>query len=183
MVTATLNRIDLIDTEDPRNPKLISVTQCPSCSLTHDANFTPDGEHVIVGDEGGAGGTYPCPGGALHFYDVVGDAALVWKGMYVPDRVVTQDHGQATVGSCTSHVFDISKDGRTLAISWYGVGTRYLNISTPMGFGFGSTTAGGVEELGWFQPEDGVSWSSKIFKGWIYSNHLSRGFDVYKVEK
>lgn len=52
-----------------------------------------------------------------------------------------------------------------------------------MGFGFGSTTAGGIEELGWFQPEDGVSWSSKIFKGWIYSNDLSRGFDVYKIEK
>jgi hypothetical protein len=181
-VTAAISHVDLINTEDPENPKIISVTQCPGCSITHDAKFTPDGKNVIVGDEGGGGGGYPCPGGALYFGEIVGGTAIAWKGVYEPDHFVTARNGQGGVGACTSHVFDISPDGKRLAISWYTVGTRYLDIETPSGFAVGSNGTGGVKELGWFMPEGGVSWSSKIFKGHVYSNDMKRGFDVYKPE-
>jgi len=183
-VTAAISHIDVFDTTDPTKPVLLFSTQCPGCSITHDAKFTPDGKHVVVGDEGGGGGGYPCPGGALYFYDVVGDRALALRGVYEPDEFVFARDGQTGLGACTSHVFDISDDGTKVAISWYSAGTRYLDISDPSGVAVGGNSTGGVKELGWFMPDGGISWSSKFFKGpYIYSNDEVRGFDVFKIVK
>ncbi|HVF53399.1 MAG TPA: hypothetical protein VNC78_07285 [Actinomycetota bacterium] len=187
-VTAAISSIGLYDTSDPAAPTLVSITQCPGCSITHDAKFTPDGTHVIVGDEGGGGGGYPCPGGALYFYQLqVTPAApvLVLQGLYEPQEVILARDGQTGPQACTSHVFDISDDGTKVAISWYSAGTRYLDVSSMVGATFGPQgTPTGVKELGWFMPEGGVTWSSKFYKGpYIYSNDEFRGFDVFKIEK
>jgi len=178
MVTAARTAIHLYDTSDPENPALLGATACPGCYLAHDAKFTPDSAWVIAGDEAAGGGAYPCPGGALYFYEIVGGRALVLRGAYEPAVVGTAQGG---VASCTSHVFDISDDGTKLAISWYTAGTRYLDISNMTGATFGDQGTG-VKELGWFIPEGGDSWSSKFHKGsYIYSNDIARGFDVYKI--
>jgi hypothetical protein len=184
MITAARTAVQLYDTTDPENPTLISATACPGCQLAHDAKFTPDGKWVIVGDEANGGGTYACPGGALYFFEVTNDTALVLKGIYEPNELVFAAEGQTAPGSCTSHVFDISPDSTKLAISWYSAGTRYLDISNPAGATIGENTspAGGVTELGWFVPAGADSWSSKFHKGpYIYSNDIVRGFDVYKI--
>lgn len=184
-VTAAVSHIDVYNTSDPENPTLVFTTQCPGCSITHDAKFTPDGERVIVGDEGGGGLGYPCPGGALYFYNVEGSGSnvvLVLTGAYEPNEILVARSGQTSPAACTSHVFDVSDDGTKVAISWYSAGTRYLDVSNPVGVTFGGTGTG-VKELGWFMPEGGVSWSSKFYKGpWIYSNDQFRGFDVFKIE-
>jgi hypothetical protein len=184
-VTASISHMDIFDTSDPVHPQLLYEGQCPGCSITHDAKFTPDGKRIIVGDEGGGGGTYPCPGGALYFYDVQGlpgHPVPVLTGAYEPQEVAKTDNGP---GGCTAHVFSISPDSKRVAISWYTAGTRYLDISQSTG-----TTVGpngpptGVKELGWYEPVGGSSWSSKLFKGpYIYSDDEKRGFDVYKIEK
>ncbi|HEV2756426.1 MAG TPA: hypothetical protein VG318_11700 [Actinomycetota bacterium] len=186
MITAARTLVHLYDTSDPENPVLLSAVACPGCQLAHDAKFTPDGKWAIVGDEANGGGTYPCPGGALYFYEITNGTALVLKGIYEPNEVVFASEGQTAPGSCTSHVFDISPDSSKLAISWYSAGTRYLDISNPTGATFGENTspAGGVTELGWFIPDGASSWSSKFHKGpYIYSNDINRGFDVYKITK
>lgn len=180
-VTAAISHIDIFDTEDPENPTLLFTTQCPGCSITHDAKFTPDGTHVVVGDEGGGGNAYPCPGGALYVYQFQ-DPAMILQGVYEPQELIVARSGQTTPAACTSHVFDISDDSSKIAISWYSAGTRYLDISNPVGVTFGSQGTG-IQELGWFMPEGGVTWSSKFYKGpWIYSNDEFRGFDVFKIE-
>lgn len=174
--------IEVLDTSDPENPVLLTKMLCVDCQLTHDAKFTPDSKYIIVGDEAAGGGTFPCPGGALHFFEIQGtkqQPVLVMVGFYEPNELVFSA-GQ-TIGSCTSHVFDISDDGNRLAISWYTAGTRYLDISNKSGLGFG-TMGNGPHEIGWFIPEEGDTWSSKLYKGpYIYSNDLNRGFDVYKI--
>ena len=184
IVTAAISHIDIFDTSDVENPSLMISTQCPGCSITHDAKFTPDDAGLIIGDEGGGGGAYPCPGGALYFYQLQGGFIPVLTGVYEPDSVVTARQGQAAAGACTSHVFDISDDGSQVAISWYSAGTRHLDVSAMMGAAFGENAApGGVSELGYFIPDGGSSWSSKFYKGtkYIFSNDIQRGFDVYKV--
>lgn len=183
MVTAGINRIDIYDTTDPENPVLKYVTQCPGCSITHDAKFTPDMKHVIVGDEGGGGATYPCPGGALYFYDfelTAGQPSLVLTGAYEPQEVAATDNGP---GGCTAHVFDISDDSTKVSISWYTAGTRYLDVSAMTGPTVGPNgSPAGVKELGWYEPVGGSSWSSKMYKGpYIFSDDINRGFDVYKI--
>jgi hypothetical protein len=182
MVTAARTAIHLYDTSDPENPVLLGATGCPGCYLAHDAKFTPDSAWVIAGDEASGGGAYPCPGGALYFYEIVGGRALALRGVYEPGQLLFAQE-QGSLGSCTSHVFDISDDGTKLAISWYTAGTHYLDISNMTGVTVGEQGVG-VTELGWFIPEGGDSWSSKFHKGpYIYSNDIARGFDVYKIAR
>ena len=182
IVTAQISSFGLYDTSDVENPTLIVSQQCPGCSITHDAKFTPDDKGLIIGDEGGGGGTYVCPGGALYFYQLQADTVPVLTGLYEPKQIVFPKDGQPSPGSCTSHVFDISDDGKQVAISWYAAGTRLLNVEAMMGVAVGDTAAGGVTEMGWFQPDGGSSWSSKFFKGekYIFSNDINRGFDVFQ---
>lgn len=176
--------VEILDTSDPENPVLLTKTLCAGCSLAHDAKFTPDGTHIIVGDEAAGGGTFPCPGGALYFYEFQGpetSPVLVPIGAYEPNEVVFASEGQTAPGSCTSHVMEVAPDGKHLAVSWYTAGTRYLDITNMLGLTFGST-GNGVQEVGWFIPEGGDSWSSKFYKGpYIYSNDILRGFDVLKI--
>ena len=181
-VTAARTHFDILDTSDPEKPKLLFAGQCPGCTLTHDAKFTPDGKNIVLGDEANGGSTMACPGGALYFYEILGTEAqpvAVLKGVYEPGEFVAA-HG-TTLGACTSHVFDFSPDGKKISISWYSAGTRYLDISNMTGATVGEN-GNGVKELGWFKPEGGITWSSKMHKGpYIYSNDEIRGFDVFKI--
>ncbi|HWC14311.1 MAG TPA: hypothetical protein VG929_06930 [Actinomycetota bacterium] len=181
-VTAAISHFDIFDTSDPENPKLVWTGQCPGCSITHDAKFTPNGKHILIGDEGGGGGPYPCPGGAWYIYDFSTPPVPVLTGIYEPANFITNENN--TVGSCTSHVFEISSDSERIAISWYTLGTRYLDISSAIGVAAGSNDTGGIKECGWFVPEGGSSWSSKFStdERYITSNDINRGFDVYKIE-
>ena len=180
-VTAGVDNVEIFDTTDPENPTLQSTFQCPGCSITHDAKFTPDDTGLVIGDEAGGGLTFPCPGGALYFYDLQAGFVPVLTGIYEPGSIVVARQGQTTPGSCTSHVFDFDEDGSHLAISWYSAGTRYLDVSNPVGITFGAQGAG-VKEVGYFMPDGSSSWSSKIHKGpYIYSNDINRGFDIYKI--
>ena len=181
-VTAAISHIDVLDTSNPAQPVSKWVTQCPGCTITHDAKFTPDSKKILIGDEAGGGGIFPCPGGALYAYTVEGtetQPVLVPQGTYWPAELVSAQG--TSLGGCTSHVMDVSDDGKKLAISWYTAGTRYLDISNTLGATIGENGTG-IKELGWFIPEGGISWSSKfVKKGYIYSNDINRGLDVYKI--
>jgi hypothetical protein len=183
-VTAAVSHFDIFDTTDPENPVLKFTDQCPGCSITHDAKFTPDDAGLVIGDEGGGGMAYPCPGGALYFYELQQGIVPVLTGIYEPNEVAVARDGQTAPGPCTSHVFDFDSDGSHIAISWYTAGTRYLDITNSTGVTVGQNApAGGVVEAGWFIPDGADSWSSKIHKGpYVYSNDINRGFDIYKVE-
>ena len=187
IVTAAISHFDLFDTTDVENPQLLFTGQCPGCSITHDAKFTPDDSGLVIGDEGGGGGEYPCPGGALYFYNLQAERVPVLTGVYEPQEVAIaglQDGSQGGAGACTSHVFDFDPKGEHISISWYTAGTRYLNIGDGMGAAFGPNGAGNVSEAGWFRPEGGSSWSSKIYKNpkYVFSNDQNRGFDVFQIK-
>ncbi len=178
LVTAGSRKVTVYNTSDPRSPKMVAQTTCP-CFIAHDVKFTPDSKHVIAGDEAGGGAVYPCPGGALFFFRLDEDG-LALVGTFEPDEVGNAT-GRSSPDACTSHVMDVSDDGKRLAVSWYTAGTRYLDISNMSGVSIGPLT-GGVKELGWFVPVGGSSWSSKFYKGpYIYSNDIYRGFDVYRI--
>ena len=182
-VTAGVDNIEIFDTTDVENPAIKMTFQCPGCSITHDAKFTKDDAGLIIGDEGGGGAAYPCPGGALYFYDLQGGVVPVLTGIYEPGEVAIARDDQGLPGACTSHVFDISDDGKQVSISWYTAGTRVLDVSDATGAAIGDQSIGGVREIGWFMPDGGVSWSSKFSKGtkYVFSNDMNRGFDVFKV--
>jgi hypothetical protein len=184
MVTAAISHWDIYDTSEGNveDPQLLWTGQCPGYSITHDAKFTPDMKRVVIGDEGGGGLTYPCPGGALYFYDLnmnAGRPVPVLTGAFEPAELVATPNGP---GGCTSHVFDISDDSKLLSISWYTAGTYLLDITSSVGTTVGDAGAPtGVVQRGWFQPTGGSSWSSKMHEGpYVYSNDQNRGLDIYK---
>jgi hypothetical protein len=182
IVTAAISHWDIFDTSDPENPTLKWTGQCPGCSITHDAKFTPDDQHILIGDEAGGGLPFPCPGGAFYVYDYSSGVAPVLTGVYEPADFIT--NGAGGVDSCTSHVFEISKDSTKIAISWYANGTRYLDIAGAVGPTVGANGAPtGMIQCGWFIPEAGSSWSSKFStdERYITSNDIYRGFDIYKI--
>ena len=188
IVTAGVDNIEIYDSSDVENPSLAMTFQCPGCSITHDAKFTPDDAGLVIGDEGGGGAPYPCPGGALYFYRLEADFVPVLTGIYEPGEVAIaglQSGSQGGPGACTSHVFDFDDKGENISISWYTAGTRYLSLGDRTGAAFGENSAGNITEAGWFRPDGGSSWSSKIYKNpnYIFSNDIQRGFDVFKVAK
>ena len=182
-VTAGVDNIELFDTTDVENPTIQVTFQCPGCSITHDAKFTADDAGLIIGDEGGGGAPYPCPGGALYFYDLQQGVVPVLTGIYEPNEVAIARDDQGLPGACTSHVFDISDDGKQVSISWYTAGTRVLDVTDATGVAVGDQAVGSLREIGWFQPDGGNSWSSKFHKGtkYVFSNDINRGFDVLQV--
>ena len=115
-------------------------------------------------------------------YDFSAPPVPVLTGIYEPANFVTNEEGGT--GGCTSHVFEISKDSTKIAISWYDLGTRYLDITSAIGVTVGNTgPPTGIIECGWFVPEGANSWSSKFStdERYITSNDINRGFDIYKI--
>lgn len=193
-VTAAISHWDMFDTSDPENPKLVFETQCPGCTITHDAKFTPDDNGVIIGDEAGGGLTFPCPGGALYFYKLQwpteSQPVPVLTGVFEPHTVIFPTG--TTPGSCTSHVFEISDDGTHLAIAWYASGVHYINIGDLAGAAVGDHAAGNIKREAWFIPNrtddgtvvQGSTWSAKLHRNWpyVFTNDIRLGFIAYKLD-
>lgn len=181
-VAAAISHFSLWDTSDPENPTLLFESQCPSCTITHDAQFTPDGKGIVIGDESPVG-LAGCPGGALHFYALVGDArpVAVQTGLYEPGELAMA--GEAEPGLCTSHVFDISDDSQRLAVGWYTAGVRLLEIGDLTGVTIGDESTGGIAEVAWYIPRGGSTWAGKLYEDWpyVFTNDINLGLIIYEI--
>jgi hypothetical protein len=183
--TANISSFNLLDTSDPTNPVIELTSQCPGCQHTHEARFTPDGKTLVVNDES-LSTVYPCPGGALYFYDLTGERGAreaTLAGTYSPGDVGVTNSGDA--GFCTAHVFDISANGKRLAASWHSAGIRYLDISGHDGVTRGADSAPGgtgVTELGSYTSPGGDSFTAKFLRGpYIYSVDIPTGLQIFRI--
>jgi hypothetical protein len=182
--TANISSFHLLDTSDPKNPAVEFTGQCPGCQHTHEARFTAGDKTLVVNDEA-IPSPYPCPGGALYFYDLGGPRGARTAdlaGAYtVSDAGVTASE---SAGFCTPHVFDISRDGTKVAASWHAAGVRYLDISKHAGVTHGDQPSGpdGVIELGAYTVEGGDNFTAKFFKGpYIYSVDVNAGLQIFRI--
>ncbi|MBC6451177.1 LVIVD repeat-containing protein [Actinokineospora xionganensis] len=195
--SAAISQTLVLDTANPAQPKILSKIVDPTVNVSHQADpvtvTRADGtkrEVLIVTDErAGALGTFECPGGGLHLYDVTGsnELAPVKMGAWFIDKI------NAPESRCTSHVLRIYPAQKLLTIAWYGQGVRVLDISgiadhaglgTDVAFGEGV----GMKEIGNFVMPDADTWSFKTNKinkdgsFYGYGNDLTRGFDVYRYD-
>jgi WD40 repeat protein len=183
-VAASMTAIQVLDTSDPANPEEVDVLQCPGCSHNHEAHFTPDGRHVVVSDEASGGSASPCPLGALYFYewDPDGSPYMNLIGEWQPAELVTPEAARTNAGLCTSHVFDVSRDGTKIAASWHTGGVRVVDIETMAGVGIGAQ-GNGAKELGWYVADGADSWSAKFDRTgrYVFVNDANLGFQVYRL--
>jgi hypothetical protein len=206
--------------------------------LSHQADITPDGKILVVGDEKGGGlsntdcNTQPLGRiGALHFFalgEIEGVARSkgaspsnpkklgVWvypNPMVGPDAVQEANDaanlrraasGQPrTERGCTVHVFRIGGNGtsspgpiapgfdgvsrlpgRQLTAAHYGAGAWWVDFSKPPRDPLDEdprTTWGST--LGWNVMPSADTWSAKEYKGNIYAGDMTRGFDVFALDR
>lgn len=196
--TAGISTFQILDTTDPIKPKRISAFFPPGASIGHDVLISPDGAFLFAGDEGGGGLPYPCPGGAVHVYDIRNEGAPVYLGQsYAGAGPVTnrtlESAEPGAVGACTSHVMEINPDGKSLTLGWYTAGSRVFDFSSLYGadgkprsapsLAYGKNGTGLVE-TGFIIPAGANTWSAKQYAkvpGFIFSDDLNLGFYVTKV--
>ena len=183
LATANVVTFQLWDTSNPVQPKLLTESQCPGCQHTHEARFTPDGKKLVVNDEAVAGVAYPCPGGALYFYDIAEDGSSVdLTGFFTPHDLLV--NSEKTAGICTPHVFDISRDGKRVAASWHTGGVFYVDISKTAGATFGTTlpASEGARQIASYLGPGADHFTAKFYKGpFIYTIDYKRGLEVLKI--
>jgi hypothetical protein len=199
---AGISAFTIVNTEDPKNPVVISRIVPPGGSIGHDTLVTRDGRFLFLGDEGGGGSTYPCPGGAIYAYDLTDERAPIllgasWAGGGpVTGRLYDEVPGPTSVGGCTSHVMELNPDGHSLTIGWYTLGTRTFDFSSFYNAdGTPKTAAGvaaawgkngvGLVETGYMIPQGANTWSAKQYSkvpGYIFSDDLNLGFYVTKIK-
>ncbi len=182
---ANISAFHILDTRNPAKPVVETTSQCPGCQHTHEARFTPDSKTLVVNDESMAG-PYPCPGGALYFYEVGGtrgSRSVELTGAYAPSSLGLNAANEA--GFCTPHVFDISSDGSKVAASWHTGGLRYIDITKRTGAAFGtaaSTSEAGPREVGAYTAPGADFFTAKLYEGpYIYTHDLNAGFQVFRV--
>ena len=197
---AGVSTFRIVDTTDKANPRLISTFYPPGATIGHDVLVSPDGAFLFAGDEAGGGATYPCPGGAVHVFDIRNESQPKYLGQsFAGAGPVTNRDAEITTevgspGSCTSHVMDMNPDGKSFTIGWYAAGTRVFSFAglygadgkpkaTAVAAAYGHDGVGLVE-TGWSRPDGGSTWAAKQYAavpGYIFSNDRSAGMYVTKI--
>lgn len=198
---AGISTFRIVNTEDPRNPAVISTIVPPGGSIGHDTLITRDKRFLFLGDEANGGGTYPCPGGAIYVYDLTDERAPILLGVAeagggpIVARNIEETPGPTTTGGCTSHVMDLNPNGKSLTIGWYRLGTRVFDFSsfyntdgTPKAAAGIAAAWGkygvGLVETGFMIPDGANTWAAKQYAGvpgYIFSNDTAFGFYVSKI--
>jgi hypothetical protein len=206
--TAALSQSAVINTEDPRNPSLVSVIIDPAINVHHqaspatltDATTGMERTFLFIEDEvAGALGTGQCPNGGVHVYDITGplENAPVKVGYWNIDEVRETDKGITNTGtqlpfgwiemhSCTAHVFEIHENEALMTIAYYNGGVRVVDLSGIVGVALGGNGVG-MSELGFYRFPDSNTWAVKaptVSRDgfYLYGNDQDRGFDVYRYE-
>ena len=198
---AGISTYRIVNTEDPRNPQVISEIVPPGGTIGHDTLVTPDKAFLFLGDEAGGGSAYPCPGGAIYAYDIRNEAAPIFLGLAeagggpIVARNIEETPGPTRTGACTSHVMELNPNKKSLTIGWYTLGTRTFDFSSfydtngsPKAAGAIAAAWGkygvGLVETGYMIPDGGVTWAAKQYApvpGYIFSNDTQAGFYVTKI--
>ena len=196
--SAALSQTLVLDTEDPRNPKVVSQILDPSINVAHQSDPVTlrrkDGTRrkvlIITDERAGAAASAECPGGGLHIYDITGAKEKE------PEKIGTWFIPAATVqdgATCTSHVLRVYPRQKMATIAWYAQGVRVLDLKGLTRFEGSPTAVGigdgvGIEEVGHYVLPDSDTWSFKTNKikddgsFFGYGNDLVRGFDVYRFD-
>ncbi|HEX6246954.1 MAG TPA: hypothetical protein VFZ64_03715 [Nocardioidaceae bacterium] len=171
----------LLDISDRANPVVTETVQDnENFAFWHSATFNNAGTKVVFTDELGGGGGPTCnpsvgpEKGANGIYDIV-DGELVFQSYYKMPRP------QANTENCVAHNGSlIPVKGKDIMVqAWYQGGVSVFDF----------TDSANPEEIAWFDRGPlsderlvlGGSWSAYWYNGYIYSNDIQKGFDVFDL--
>jgi hypothetical protein len=175
----------LIDIKDREQPKVITtVRDTVNFAFWHSATFNNAGTKVVFTDELGGGGAPVCnptvgpEKGADGIYDIAGKGSkrtLQFRSYFKIPRT------QTDIENCVAHNGSlIPVPGKDIMVqAWYQGGLTVFDF----------TDSAHPKEIAWFDrgPVDETelvisgNWSTYWYNGYIYSNEITRGFDVFKL--
>ncbi|MFD1824658.1 LVIVD repeat-containing protein [Mumia zhuanghuii] len=173
----------LFDIKDREKPKVIEqVRDTTNFAFWHSATFNNAGTKVVFTDELGGGGGPTCNPtvgdvkGADAIYDITKAKKLEFKSYFKIPRT------QANTENCVAHNGSlIPIKGKDIMVqAWYQGGISVWDF----------TDSANPKELAWFDRGPlsaerlilGGSWSAYYYNGYIYSNDIQKGFDVFGVK-
>ena len=172
----------ILDIKDPVNPKVIDrVSDTTNFAFWHSATFNNKGTKVVFTDELGGGGAATCNAnigptrGANAIYELSSDNKLTFASYFKIPR------HQYDTENCVAHNGSlVPLPGRDVMVqSWYQGGTSVWDF----------TDSANPKEIAWFDrgPYNEAAltiagaWSTYYYNGYIYSNEIQRGFDVFDL--
>ena len=171
----------ILDVTDPVHPQIISSILNPLIFFHHGAVPSSDGDTLVIADE--AFGAHVCdplganPTGAFWFYDISDETSPQLQG-WISQTGFFALGGLAgplnTRGDwCTAHNFNMVPGKDWMVASAYTGGTSIIDFSDPAS----------PRVIGWIIPEDADTWSSYVYRGYIYTGDMNRGFDVIAMDE
>lgn len=177
----------LFDISEPERPRVIDrVQDNVNFAFWHSATFNEDADKVVFTDELGGGGSATCneatgPNrGADGIYDITGrgdQRKLVFKGYFKIPR------HQADTENCVAHNGSLIPvgGGRDIMVqAWYQGGVSvwdFTDSTSPKEIGYFERGPLTTDKLGL-----GGSWSAYYYNGHIYSNDITKGLDVLRLD-
>lgn len=172
----------VMDISDPLNPEVIDQVRDPNFAFWHSATFNNSGTTVILTDERGGGSQPICNDsfrpnqGANALYTFDGDSLEFASYYKIPREQAANENCVAHNGSL------IPVKGKDVFVqSWYQGGISVFDFTDPTN----------PTEIAWFDrgpfnedPEERTlsgHWSTYYYNGYIYSNEIQRGFDVFDL--
>jgi len=172
--------LDISDREAPEVTERVRDTE--NFAFWHSATFNNDATKVIFTDELGGGGAPTCnptvgsTKGANGIYDLSREGDLTFKSYYKIPRT------QSNTENCVAHNGSlVPVKGKDIMVqAWYQGGWSMYDF----------TDSSNPKEIAWFDrgpiADDrlvvGGPWSTYYYNGFIYSNEIQRGFDVFEVK-
>ncbi|MDP3893043.1 LVIVD repeat-containing protein [Nocardioides sp.] len=171
----------LLDISDRENPVVTEqVRDTENFAFWHSATFNNEGTKVVFTDELGGGGGPTCnptigpDKGANGIYDIV-DGELAFQSYFKIPRT------QSNTENCVAHNGSlIPVKGKDIMVqAWYQGGVSVFDF----------TDSANPKEIAWFDRGPlsderlivGGSWSAYYYNGYIYSNDIQMGFDVFDL--
>jgi hypothetical protein len=178
----------LMDISDPADPKITqTVTDKENFAFWHSATFNDAASTVMFTDELGGGGGATCgppnrnyphldeTKGANAYYSIAGDGSMTRQGYFKIPRE------QSINENCVAHNGSLipAKGKDVMVQAWYQGGISVVDFTDPAN----------PVELGWWDRGPlsderlvlGGSWSAYYYNGYIFSNDIQKGFDVFEM--
>jgi hypothetical protein len=85
--------------------------------------------------------------------------------------VAGQEGSDPASDDCSAHYFDVQ--GNVLVQSFYGQGTRFLDVSDPTN----------PRQIAYYRPGDARAWAPYFHRGYVYIADNVRGIDIVKLDR
>ncbi|WP_380169076.1 LVIVD repeat-containing protein [Jannaschia sp. R86511] len=172
----------IMDISDPVNPVVLDrVADTENFAFWHSATFNNDATSVVFTDELGGGGGATCnptvgPNkGANAIFELAEDGTMDFASYYKIPRE------QASTENCVAHNGSLipTRGTDVMVQAWYQGGISLYDFTDPAN----------PTEFAWFDRGPvsdaslvlGGSWSAYYYDGYIFSNDIQQGFDVFEV--